>query len=171
MCSNSATRREPPWHRFVLGVAWLALVTGSLQVLTGLGFWVIFAGVLGSALISGGLALWWLGLWASRPGFRLGQFGIGSLLFLTVFVALYLGAARWLTDAAQWNVPSTGNHVRAASSSGSFVSVTVLLFILAASSIPACLAVTEGVLWAAVWLVQRRAVQTVLAAIRRALRP
>ncbi len=170
MGSKSPTHRRLLWLRFLAGVVWLGSFAGLLSDLTRLSFWAVFAGVLSASLISGSLALWWLGLWATRPGSRLGQFGIGSLLFLTAFVAIYLGAVRWLVIGAQRNLSARGDGADFAPEMDLFAAIAVTVLILAAFSIPALVVLTEGVLWAAVWLVRRPFVQGLLAVIRRALR-
>ena len=83
-----------PWRTIVwlLGGIDMDGGRGSLpQSRTQCEFSFAFATVLGGFLACGGLGLWWLTLWARQKDGRLGQFGIGSLLFLMVFAATFLG--------------------------------------------------------------------------------
>jgi hypothetical protein len=141
--------RSELWFRFLAGLAWLAFVAFALAVATSASYPLVFAGVLGGVVVCSSLGLTWLTLWARRKDSRLGQFGIGSLLFLTVYAALFFGTVRWILVrfAAQAN--------RSPNSGEAFLIVAAICLVVAIVSVPVVLAMTEAVLWAAVWLARR----------------
>lgn len=109
----------------------------------------VFASVLGGALLCSGLVLTWLTLWASRPDSRLGQFGIGSFLFLGVFVALFFGTVRWIVIESSKQAGWSAHHWEP------FVVVTIVGLAVVVILTPIMLGMTEAVLWAMVWLIRR----------------
>ena len=132
------------WFRFLVGLGWTATVASVFSLSTYCPFLFAFNAVLGCFLVGGGLGLWWLTLWARQKNARLGQFGIGSLLFLLVFAALFFGTVRWIVDLG----PQADNAV-------AFCVCALICVVLAAISVPFVLFMGEAVLWAAVWLVKR----------------
>ncbi|NUQ63345.1 MAG: hypothetical protein HUU20_12770 [Pirellulales bacterium] len=84
-------------------------------------------------------------MWALRKDGKLGQFGLGSLLFLTFFVALYLSAIRALVSLAPGVSVEGWTLFQAA----------LLGLIPIAISIPFLLPMLDAILWVAVWLVKR----------------
>ncbi len=136
------------WSGFLTGVAWTAAVAIVLSLNTQCAFPLAFAAVLGGFLVCGGLGLWWLTLWARQKNGRLGQFGVGSLLFLMVYAAIFFGTVRWIVVRAstQW---------RGADSVGLFCVVALICLLVALISVRFVLGMSEAVLWAAVWLVNR----------------
>lgn len=103
---------------------------------------------LGSQLCSG-LVLWWMTLWASRRESRLGQFGVGSLLFAALFVAMFLGFVRWnmIASAPEGTVFTNPGELF------SIIALVLLVWLLLSFRILAGL--TEAVLWGAVWVLNR----------------
>ena len=150
------TSRARLWLQFFLGLLYLGVVAGLLSIATWHPFVVVLVAVIGGALSCSILALTWLTLWAVRRDSRIGQYGIGSLLFLTVFVALYFGLVRWTADAIGQNP-----HVQV---SREEVLTSVALMCLCASilAVPFVLGMTESLLWFAVWVLRRRPVQRLL---------
>ena len=132
------------WFRFLVGLGWTATVASVFSRSTYCPFPFAFNAVLGCFLVGGGLGLWWLTLWARQKNARLGQFGIGSLLFLLVFAALFFGTVRWIVDLG----PQADN-------AEAFCICALVCLVLAAISIPFVLLMGEAVIWAAVWLVNR----------------
>jgi hypothetical protein len=149
------------WFGFLAGLLYLALVAGIFCLITGSPFPLVFAAVVAGSLFCGGLGLAWITLWAVRKDARLGQFTVGSLLFLMVFVAIFFGMVRWLATriAEQDGAPDDLFM---------FAWFTVMCLVLTGVAIPLVLRMTEAVLWAAVWLVRRPAVRHWLAARRKA---
>jgi hypothetical protein len=130
---------------FFGGLAWLCLLAFVLSAVLQASFWAVLLGLFLVMLLVGGLAFWWLTLWALRKDGRLGQFGIGSLLFLTLFVAIYLSAVRWLITMLP-GAPVQGC---------SFLIVALIGLVPVAISIPILLPMLDAILWAAVWLKNR----------------
>ena len=129
----------------LVGLTWLFCIAGPLSVVLRAPFWVVLLAVFSGTVFVGGLAIWWLTLWALRKDSRRGQFGLGSLLFLTLFVSLYLGSIRGLMMLVP-GAPAEG-----------WMILLVALFglIPVAVSIPFILMMLDALLWAAVWLVKR----------------
>ncbi|MBN2474919.1 MAG: hypothetical protein JXB62_09955 [Pirellulales bacterium] len=164
MSNVQPTSRRRLLGQLLIGLAYLALVAAMLRSTTGHSFLVVLPAVIGGALFCSGLALAWLTLWAVRNDGRLGQFGLGSLFFLTVFAALYFGLVRWLVVAVE-----RGSAARTGDG-GRFLSTAVLCLVVVLTSVPFVLGMTESLLWLAVWIVRRRPVRKLLARKRRRLR-
>jgi uncharacterized membrane protein len=146
-CSNR-------FDRFLVGVFILGLVALGISEQIAQPFWLVLIAVLCFAVASCALAIWWLALWATQKDARPGQFGIGSLLFLAAFVAIYCGAVRWIVTLMPSSTP--------ASESRDFCSVAVIMLIVAVVSVGPVFCLSDGLLWAAVWLVKRPGVRRLL---------
>jgi hypothetical protein len=145
---DKPTSRDDLWYRFLAGLAYTGLVASLLSTSTRCAFFFTFAAVFSGFLVCGGLGLWWLTLWARQKDARPGQFGIGSLLFLMVFGAIFCGTVRWIVVrvAEQQSQPE---------SAGLFCIVALICLPLTLVSIPVVLRMMEGVLWTAAWFVKR----------------
>jgi hypothetical protein len=143
--------------RALLGLAYLALVAAGLSEAIGQPFGVTFLAVFCGAVFTSGLAIWWMTLWARRKEARAGQFTIGSLLFLTAFVAIYFSAISWLVSLLPRGPgrPPDGSV---------FVWAAVTMGVVALFSIPFVLFVADGLVWAAVWVVSHPRVRRLLQA-------
>jgi hypothetical protein len=141
------------WFSFLVGLAYLAALSLAIVALTGTAFWIVFPAVVAGAAAASGLALAWATLWALRDDGRLGQFTVGSLLFLTVFVSGYFALVRWLAIAARQNLKLDIPDAPAFATFG----VASLLPILI--GIPLMVRMAESVVWFGVWLVRRPAVR------------
>jgi len=148
------------WLKFFAGLAYTALVANVLSIGTHCTFAVAFAAVLGSFAIYGGLGIWWLALWARQRDARFGQFGIGSLLLLMVFAAIFLGMVRWIAVKVSEQSPQDD-------SVGVFCMVALACLFVACMSIPFVLYMGEAVLRAAVWFLNRPRVRRWLHEQRR----
>ena len=155
------TSRRRLWFQFLAGLFYLAIVSVILCVATGRPFAVIMAAVVVTSLLCSGLVLLWLTLWAVRKDSRLGQFGIGSLFFLTVFVALYFSAVRWVVQEIERN-PTELKHLE-----GTFPPVAITGLFVVYAGIPFVARMTESLMWFAVWLVRRPSIKRFLARRRR----
>lgn len=147
--------------RFLFGLVYLAFISSMIAQGTRQPFWVIFAVVFSGAVFTCGLALWWLTLWALRKDARWGQFGLGSLLFLTAFVAIYFSAVRWLVTMLP-NVQRAATLPNIApqdTQPWAFLQIAMWGLIIVVVSIPYMLVMTDGLLWAAVWLVKQPALR------------
>ena len=144
------TSRARLWRRFFAGLLCLGVVALFLSEATGHRFLVVLVAVVGGALIWSSLGLVWLTLWALRKDSRLGQFGLGSLFFLTLFVALYLGLVRWTVVAIEQNSAWPVDN------DGLFVSVAVAWLFALIVAAPFVLGMTESLLWFVVWILRRR---------------
>jgi hypothetical protein len=132
------------WFRFLAGLAWTAAVASIFSLRTRCPFLFAFAAVLGGFFVYGGLGLWWLTLWARQKDARPGQFGIGSLLFLMVFAALFFGTVRWIVDLGPQ-----------ANDAEAFCICALACLVLAVISVPFVLFMSEAVICAAVWFIKR----------------
>ena len=151
------TSRRRLWFRFLAGLFYLSVVSAILWVATGRPFAVVMAAVVVMALLCSGLALLWLTLWAVRKDSRLGQFGIGSLFFLTALVALYFSAVRWVAleiGENPWQ-PQPADEL--------FLPVAVGGLLFACLGVPLMMGMTESLMWFAVWLVRRPTIRRFLA--------
>lgn len=148
MAHAPISRRER-WFGFLAGLLWTAAVAACLSLGTQCPFPFAFVTVLGGFLVCGGLGLWWLTLWARQKNGRLGQFGIGSLLFLTLFAAIFLGTVRWIVVQALHQSPR-------ADSAGLFCIVALICLVVVLISIPWVLRMSEALLWAGVWFFKVR---------------
>ena len=143
-------RRSPPRLvvRFLGGLCYLALVAVLLSGVTTVAFWPMFLAVLAGAAFCTGLALFWLTRWAVREDGRPRQFSLGSLFFLTTFVAIYCAVVRWLV-VNSWprlsSPPPAGEQ---------FLWVGIGCLFLAAISIPIVFGMAESLVWFGVWLVR-----------------
>jgi len=142
--------------RFLGGLLYLAVIANIFSAATEIGFPPMFLAVVCGALFSCGLALAWAIGRAFRDDARPGQFGISSLLFLTVYVSLYFGVVRWLA-------------IHSRNASDDLPIIAVLCLALAAISVPVLILWTESLIWLAVWTVRRDCVQSWLS--RRRNRP
>lgn len=146
------TTRRLLWTRFLLGMAWLAIIASGLTLLSGhppsgWPFAAMYAATVCGSLFAAGLALAWLIRWAKNDHARTGQFAISSLFFVTTFAALYFAGIRWvvgcieahLQQALPWNAVA-------------LVGIGCALAVL--FTCPAVLAITEPLLWFGVWLVR-----------------
>jgi len=134
--------------RFLVGLFYLGFVAQILSNAIRQPFWVTFSAVLCGAVFTSGLAIWWLTLWALRKDAQPGQFTIGSLMFLTAFVALYFSAISWLVSLLPLG--------SASSPRGSvFAWAALAMGVLGLISIPFVLFVADGIVWAGVWVVKR----------------
>jgi len=88
-------------------------------------------------------------LWAQREESQLGQFGIGSLFFLTIFSALFLAAVRGVISLMSLVGREPIDPLKA------FAPIAVVLIIYIIASLPFMLGLTEGLLWAGVWLIRQ----------------
>lgn len=75
---------------------WLAFIAGGLAGLSGYPFVIVYAATVCASLVAVGVGLAWLTSWAMNRKARRGQFGIGSLFYLTTLAAMYLAVIRWL---------------------------------------------------------------------------
>jgi len=132
--------------QFVAALAYLAMISGVLAELTGVGFVLVFAAVMAGIVFTGTATLAWATAWALRDNARQSQISILTMLFLTLLAAVYLGAIRWLTDAA-------GDRI---GGGASFVAVAAIGGFLTLLSLPFVILLMESLVWFAVWLVRRR---------------
>lgn len=136
---------------FAAGVFYLLVLAIFAWGATQQPFWKVLLATVLIMLACTGLAVGALARWAFRDDRRPGQFGIGSMLLGTVFFGVYLGVVRWLY-VHQTSPPS-------GSSFGQFVIIAALCVLPAILSVPFMLLLADSLVWAAVWLVRRKAVQ------------
>lgn len=140
-------QRGQLWLRFIVGMAWLAVMADLLSILSDRPFAVVFAVTVGVSLFCSGLALVWLYRWALNQKARERQFGISSLLFATTFTAIYFAGVHWvavqLETRAQEQLPWQG-----------LAAIVVAWTALLGMTCPFVLWITEALLWFAVWFVR-----------------
>jgi hypothetical protein len=140
------------WLRFFVGSSYLACIAAVFVAITGSSFLWMVSAVFPGAILVGILALAWLTGWAQRADSRLGQFGIPSLLFLTLFVAIFFSIVRWLV--VNLRGPTAG--VNDTPVTIAIASVCLLLFAL---GVPLMTGFMESLVWSAVWLLRRAPVR------------
>ncbi len=93
-----------------------------------------------------------------REDARTTQFTLGSIFFVTVFAAIYLGLVRWLVvESSRAGVVGAGQELVA------FAGFAVLCLLLAAISFGLFLRMAEALVWLAVWVLRRPGVRRWLA--------
>lgn len=147
-------RLEGLGGKFFKGLFWLFVSAVPLSMLTGHSIPVMLAMLFVGSLFCAGLVLWWMTLWASRRESRLGQFGIGSLLFVTLFVAMFLGFVRWLvSEGKAYGTVAAGEEDMA------FLIIAPAFLIWSGVSLGILPGMVEAVLWGAVWFLKRPVVR------------
>jgi hypothetical protein len=159
------TRRRPPHRpatagrlagRFVLGLYYFAAAALVLSGLTGIAFWRLLAALLPAALACGLLILAMLARWALRPDGRLRQFGLGTALRAMALFAAFFAFVRWLVVAGD-------SRLMAELPEGApFLLLAGVCAILVVLAVPFVLGMLEALVWAAAWLVRRRAFRRML---------
>jgi hypothetical protein len=138
------------WLQFIAGMLYLAMISLVLSVVLRYTFLSTYASVLGVTLLSSILALVWITRWAERRDSKLGQFGIGSLLFLMLFAAIFCSILRVIIARMDEIERIDESHRLAVIAAlGAFIAVVILL------SFPLVLHMVESLLKAAVWLIHR----------------
>jgi hypothetical protein len=140
--------------RFLGGSLYLAVVALMFSAATEITFLLAFLVVLCGALFCCGLAVAWMIGAVCCEDARPRQFGIRSLLFLTVYVSIYFSMVRWLANYAP-NTP------------GSLPIIAAYCLVFGLISVPMLLFWTESLVWLAVWVVRRDCVQSWLAQRRK----
>ena len=140
--------------RLIAGLAYLVFLASVFGGVARVSFLWTFLALLAGTAFCTTLALGWLTRSAVRGDGRKGQFGLGSLFFLTTFAAVYFGAVRWVVVHLAPLSPGRSNH-----GLGLFVIVGTVCLMLAACAIPFVVAVTDSLVWFAVWLVRRPSVR------------
>ena len=135
--------------RFASGLAYLALVAVIFSDFVGIGFLPMFVAVLVGAAFCTVLAIVWLTCWALREDSRAGQFGLGSLFFLTTFAAVYFGLVRWLVVHSRHFVGRGPNEAWQ-----QYLGVGLLCVVLCGLAVPFLLIMAEGLVWLAVRIVR-----------------
>lgn len=123
------------------------MLAAGLAALSGHSFVFMYAATLTAGLVCAGLALAWMYCWATNERAKQRQFGIGSLLFLTTFAAMYFAGIRWA-------VVQTEAQVGQRLPWGGIIGVGIGCTLLALMTAPAVLGVTESLMWFFVWLVR-----------------
>jgi hypothetical protein len=158
------TKPEPPptsrftlLLRFLGGLAYMAILSAVFSEVAETEFLLVFLAVVCGALFSCGLALFWaVGAVLSGTG-RPGQFGIRSLLFLTVYVAIYASLVRWLA-------------IHSSNAEDALPIIAFFCLVLMMVSVPVLIFWTESLVWTAVWIVRRNCVQSWLSKRRDRIR-
>jgi len=136
------------WARLILTATYLAGFAAVLSAATDVHFVQMFAAVAAMAIACCGLSLTWLVLWARRLDSRLGQFTVGSLLFLTLLVSLALSFVSWVASHLDRQI--------AVASGERFAVAAVISAGFAVPAIPLLVRATESVVWLAALAVRRR---------------
>jgi hypothetical protein len=147
--------------QFLAAVGYLAPMAYILSGVTEAGFLWTFVAVVAGALLCSGVGLVWLTLWAELEDGRLGQFGVGSLLFAAFYAAMFFGLVRWVCTSLP--------HAERTSLSEAalFIMVAIPCLISALVGVYFVLPLTESLLWAAVWMLRRPRVRRFLGRWRR----
>ena len=132
--------------RFLSGLGYLALVALVLSGVTEVDFLPMFLAVVAGAALCTTLAIVWLTCSALREDARPGQFGLGSLFFLTTFAAIFFGVVRWLVVHCK---PFVARG--AGDSFDRFLALGIACLLLGAIAVPFLVVMAENLVWAAVW--------------------
>jgi hypothetical protein len=149
------------WLRFSTGIIYLALISTFLSLGLQYSFIFTFAVVLGGTLVCSALALTWITLWAQRRDSQLGQFGIGSLMFLTLFAAIFCAVVRSITSRLM-----ELHAVTQADDLQILAAVGAVTIVIIAVSLAFVLRLIESLLKAAVWLVRQRWLRRIIGTLR-----
>jgi hypothetical protein len=150
-----ATTRKGQFVSLLLGAIWFALLAAIISAVTGTRFMAAFASLLALGLGCGAVSLAWMVRWAAHTETRFDRFSLGSLFFLTFYLATFSAAVRWL-------VITGADHLRAADPPGirAFASVGAGLLVVVAVSVPIVWGMLDGLIWFAVdvlrWVKRRR---------------
>lgn len=142
----SPTSRARLWIRFFGGMLWLAILAAGLAGLSGYRFIIVYPATVAASLAAAGVILSWLTRWAMNRKAQKGQFGIGSLFYLTTLAAMYLAAIRWVVIQIEAQAQDT-LHWPGVISVGFFGTFVIVI------TCPAVFGLTEALLWFAVWFV------------------
>lgn len=140
------TSRARLWTRFFGGLLWLALLAGGLAAMSDYPFMIVYPATVGASLVAAGVGLAWLTQWAMNRKARKGQFGIGSLFYVTTLAAMYLAAIRWVVVQIEARMQDTLDWP-GVMTVGLFTTFVMVI------TCPAVFGMTEALLWFAVWLV------------------
>lgn len=132
----------------------MGLVAILFSDFVGMRFLPVFFAVLAGAAFSTTLAIAWLTCWAVREDSRPGQFGLGSLFFLTTLAAVYFGLVRWLVVHSRYPIARGPGQVWQ-----EYLVVGILCAVLSLLGVPFLLMMAESLVWVAVAIVRRPWVQ------------
>ncbi len=144
------------WLRLVMGLGWFLLISLFVSGATNRDLLPVFAVVSGGGLGLGVLGLVWLSLWAQARKRDFDQFHLGSILFLTVYVAAFAASVRWLAGGAL-------------ETEGPWIVLPIGVFCLFAAilSVPIVLGMLESLLRGAVWCMRQPVFRRLIRALRR----
>jgi len=149
-----ATRRSPDPRivgvKFLGGLLYLFAASQGVAWATATPLVFVFPIVFFGTLACTALALTWITLWAQRKDSQLGQFTIGSFLFATVFLSLFLAAVRWLVSS----ILARGRH-DPGDWTAAFLVVSAFSLAFFVVSIPILVMFAEGLVWIAAWTARR----------------
>jgi hypothetical protein len=159
-----APGKPPKWSRLLGGLlagsAYLAGTAAIIGGVTGNPFGLMLLAVVSVAAVSVFLILLWMTLWARRKESRLGQFTVGSLLFLMALVSLYFACSSWVATEML--------SVRAVQSRAEgMLAGCVICLVLTLLAVPLLARTSESVIWLAVLVLRSRPLQDWLNARRR----
>lgn len=147
--------RTQLWSRFVVGMAWLAIMAVGVSLMTGQSFFGAYLAVLCSALFASAVALAWLIRWASKEENRERQFGLGSLFFFVTLLAIcFAGMSAILRGMAVHETAGLPAGTRQPPA-WLIVPLGIYCLVLILISVPFVMGIVEALMWFAVWLVRR----------------
>ena len=157
------TTAKPPnrfrlWAGVPALVGYLAVAAIPLTALTDIAYTNVLAAMVCLAIVTSSTALTWLILWARRKDSRLGQFTVGSLLFLMLFASLYFSFCRWVAAHIALGVEME--------SGDSLLVAALACLVLALLAIPFLIWATESVVWLAALAVRTRTVRSWIVLLR-----
>jgi len=159
--SSRGPRLGQSLWRLLFAVGYLAGIAWAFGAGARVSFVSTLLALLAGTVFTTTLALVWLTRSALRADGRQGQFGLGSLLFLTTFAAIYFGTVRWVVVHA-----ARSPAVRPGEELGVFAIVGALCLVAAVVAVPIVFAAADSLVWFAVWLVRRPRVRRWLRARR-----
>jgi uncharacterized MnhB-related membrane protein len=157
------------WRRFVVSLLWWLMSASSLSLIGNRDLLPTLAVVLGLASLTVVIGLAWASRWASDDRVPLTQFTLGMALLVTLFVAGWLGAIRWLFFT---NMPLGGLPATPQEAFRDRVEIAALVTAIGSLwSIIPLFWFADGLVWLAVFLVRRPFAQRILRSMRRPKSP
>jgi len=137
-------------------LVYFASLAWGLSMITQTPFVWVLPGLFGVVFLYGVLTLVWLTTWAHHEDGRLGQFRIGSLFFLTAFVAIFFSVVRWMTvRICTLREISPGSDDALAM----FAAIAIGTLGVALTTVKPVLFVIDALLHVGNWLIRRPAVR------------
>lgn len=139
--------------KFLAGLLYLTVVAGLMGSVSGREFWPSLLVVATSATIGTAVCLVLLTRWSVTAVTGPRQFRLATLMIVTGLFSIHFGVVRWFATGRG------GHEPRLPSDGPIWINTFVLGVGLTLISVPFLLSMAEALVWAAVWIVRRKAVR------------